>query len=354
MIRKSPLIENFEAHIGTLNEIASETFSNNNLLKEIVIHTEIYISYGSLQNIPSLEVLKMDLQQSIRNDDLFGDINLREISFPLLTTIPSKTFANLAKLTSIQLDTASILHKECFKNCVSIENIELSNIRIIDGDSHFEGCSNLKTIDLSSLSSVHQSASHIFMNCNKLSTLKLGIEPPTIFNEDVFNNAGILPYISIPSEIGWQNYIPQCAINKDNNHYIWYGFDTGLIKEETEGPKCSQIQFPTSYETSIYYSNSITMTIEMTMIYVLRKSVNYSMGLTISNILIGTYISGVYTMIESGSYYYIYRPYIIQFYSLTNLPSFIIFEVFKPKKRLTPEMIIGISCGSTAVFFLLF
>ena len=159
--------------------------------------------------------------------------------------------------------------------------------------------------------------------------LRFGHEPPNLFNEDIFTNSVVVLNIVIPSSLGWKNYIPQCTVSEDTNHYMWYGFDTGLIKEETEGPKCSQIQFPTSYETSIYYSNSITMTIEMTMTYVLRKSVSYSMGLTISNILIGTYISGVYTMIESGSYYYIYRPYIIQFYSLTNSPSFIILEVFK-------------------------
>ena len=356
MMKKSPLIEKFEAHIGTLTEILSETFSSSINLKEIIIHTEIYISYGALQNIPNLEVLKMDLQQSIRNDDLLGDNNLREIVFPLLTTIPSNTFANLPKLISIQLDTASIIHKECFMNCLSIEKLELPNIRIIDGDSHFEGCINLKFIDLSSLSTVHQTASRIFMNCNKLSTLKLGMEPPKIFNNDVFNNAGILPYISIPSEIGWRNYIPQCTINKDNNHYIWYGFDTGLIKEETQEYSCplfSQIELPTPSETSIYHPNSITMTFEMTITYVLRKSVSYSNGLTISKYLFGTYISGEYVMVESQTYVYSYLPYIIQFYSMTKSPFQKIYEVFNLKKKLTPEMLIGITCGSTAVFFII-
>lgn len=55
------------------------------------------------------------------------------------------------------------MHKECFKKCVEVENLELPNMKVIDGDSHFEGCIKLKTIDLSSLLKVNHASSRIFM-----------------------------------------------------------------------------------------------------------------------------------------------------------------------------------------------
>lgn len=53
----------------------------------------------------------MDLQQSIRGDDLSGDFNLQEVNLPLLSTVPSYLFANFSDLKTIKLDTASILHR---------------------------------------------------------------------------------------------------------------------------------------------------------------------------------------------------------------------------------------------------
>ena len=234
MTKGSSTLEKFEANLGTLSEIEIGTFEGCDMLNEIIIHPEIIIGMNAFQNIQNLKKISMDLQQTLRSDEFLGDNKLEEISLPLLTTIPSNLFAELRKLKTIQLNTASIMLQESFKNCISLENLELPNLRNIIGDSHFEGCINLKTIDLSSLSTVHLSSSHIFGNCNQLSNIKLGMEPPNQFNEDIFKNAGVVPSISIPSENGWKNYVPQSTIDPESNHYLWYGYDTGLIKENDE------------------------------------------------------------------------------------------------------------------------
>lgn len=220
MIKNSLSFEKFKAHIGTLNEIASGTFSGCNYLKVIILHTEVFISVGALQNIPSFLKLTMDLQQSIRGDDLSGNFNLQEVNLPLLSTVPSYLFAKFSDLKIIKLDTASMLHRECFKDYVSLIDLELPNVRIINGDSHCEGCSNLKTIDLLSLSTTHQSSSRIFLNCNQLEELRFGLEPPNLFNEDIFTNAVVVPNKVIPSSLGLKNYIQQCTVLEDTSHYM--------------------------------------------------------------------------------------------------------------------------------------
>lgn len=64
-------------------------------------------------------------------------------------------------------------------------------------------------------------------------------------------------------------------------------------------------------------------------------------------------IGGDVTMIEIESFIYNNMPYIIRFYSLTKSPTYIAYEVTKRKNRITAEMLIGISCGSAAVFFII-
>ena len=78
---------------------------------------------------------------------------------------------------------------------------------------------------------------NIFKNCSKLSQIKLGNDPPLLFNENVFVNAGIVPNVSIPNNENWVNYISQSTIDPSSNHYIWFGYDTGLEKNKNKCPK---------------------------------------------------------------------------------------------------------------------
>ena len=57
--------------------------------------------------------------------------------------------------------------------------------------------------------------------------LRFGHEPPNLFNEDIFTNSVVVLNIVIPSSLG-------CTVSEDTNHYMQYGFDTGIIKREVE------------------------------------------------------------------------------------------------------------------------
>ena len=48
-----------------------------------------------------------------------------------------------------------------------------------------------------------------------------------------------------------------------------------------------------------------------------------------------------------------YFPYIIQFYSPTYLNTVFRFRISNNKKSITPEQLIGVTCGSISVFFLI-
>ena len=98
------------------------------------------------------------------------------------------------------------MYQGCFRNCISLVNLELPKINTIEGDSHFEGCTQLTTLSLEKLAIVDNQYSNIFKDCNSLTEIKLGMKPPETFNENIFKNMGKIPTIKIPSKVGWNNY----------------------------------------------------------------------------------------------------------------------------------------------------
>lgn len=234
-------IETFEAVIGTLSEISRGTFEGCTSLREITIHPEVIIGLNALQNIPSLTKLTMTNLQTIRGAELKGDTGLQEVSFPLLKTVPDELFSGLSKLSSVNLKDAKIMLKGVFKNCVLLETLEFPSLETMNGDSQFEGCSKLRTIDLSKLKTVQQESANIFKGCIELSELKLGLTPPILFNTQIFENSK-LPKLILPDETGFQNYVSQSTVNPQNNHYMWRGIDIGIEKKNDEVicPSCPE------------------------------------------------------------------------------------------------------------------
>lgn len=160
----------------------------------------------------------------MNGDEVFsGCSSLKEIDLSSLETVESwaiKIFEGCSQLATINLPSKEPLqfHKNTFK--------DMPNVK------HFEGCYSIEKVDLSGLKTVNQTSENIFKNCSKLSQIKLGNEPPLLFNENVFVNAGIDPNVSIPNNENWVNYISQSTIDPSCNHYIWFGYDTGLEKKK--------------------------------------------------------------------------------------------------------------------------
>lgn len=87
--------------------------------------------------------------------------------------------------------------------------------------------------------------------------------------------------------------------------------------------------------------------------YVSYKSVSYSISYLHSNTYMMSYsmIDNTYKFIQIRSYYLKYFPYIIQFYSPLSVETYISIPIVN-KKKITPEQLIGVVCGSCSVFFL--
>lgn len=224
-------LEKFIAQPLTLNEILADTFNGCTSLKEITILSNASIGINSLQGLANLNTLTLSYTNYVHSNEFEGDKNLQFVSLPSLMVVPHDLFNGFNKLESVSLHSAIQLDGSCFMDCSSLKTIDLKSATILIGDYHFTGCKQLSEIDFSSLETVDKNSSHVFGNCNELKTLRLSNEPPKMFNKNIFVNAGTIPIIKLNDETGWQNYVKQCSIDPETNHYIWYGFDSNISYE---------------------------------------------------------------------------------------------------------------------------
>ncbi|KAK8885613.1 hypothetical protein M9Y10_041063 [Tritrichomonas musculus] len=124
--------------------------------------------------------------------------------------------------------------------------------------------------------------------------------------------------------------------------------NTNELTDSSPFNETSSIQ-TTSTETSLNrrsYSLSITFSIT----YFRLRSVSYSFSYSIGNIYTVSFHNGeYYSSIITRSMSLYFLPYIIYYLSPSYVPSYISFFIRKP--RITSEQLIGIACGSAAVFF---
>ena len=95
------------------------------------------------------------------------------------------------------------------------------------------------------------------------------------------------------------------------------------------------------------YSNSVSLT------YVLRKSISFSISFFLSNTYSISFNKeeNTYVIVSAETNYYSYFPYIIRFLSPSYVETYISINKII-KKTITQEQLIGITCGSASVFFL--
>ena len=105
---------------------------------------------------------------------------------------------------------------------------------------------------------------------------------------------------------------------------------------------------------TIFYSNSIRYSLTLSLTSVLRRSVSLTISILISNSYYNSFNEneGTFQIITTRSDYQLYIPYIIYFYSPIYVPVNMSFYIVK-RKGLTGEQLIGVTCGSVAVFFII-
>ena len=106
-------------------------------------------------------------------------------------------------------------------------------------------------------------------------------------------------------------------------------------------------------ESKIESNELIQISLTLSLTFVQKRSVTY----TVSNLMSNSYyitfddIMGTFTIYATKSDYMIFIPYIIYYYSPIYVSTNLIIEI-KKRKGPTGEQLIGISCGSSAVFFI--
>ena len=87
-----------------------------------------------------------------------------------LTYLNTSYFSGCTSLKEVVLpDSIVELGNTAFKNCVSLENIDLSGIREI-GNNTFEGCTSLASVDLSSVNTI---GNYAFKGCTALTEVNI-------------------------------------------------------------------------------------------------------------------------------------------------------------------------------------
>ena len=105
-----------------------------------------------------------------------------------------------------------------------------------------------------------------------------------------------------------------------------------------------------SKRTSLLENYILSLTISIT--YVSRRSVSFSLSFSSSNSLSYTYFGNEYLLISTQSIYQWTFPYIINYLSQSYVKVYVPVYVFK-KKTISREQLIGVVCGSTSIFFLI-
>lgn len=99
--------------------------------------------------------------------------------------------------------------------------------------------------------------------------------------------------------------------------------------------------------------NNQIISATVTLVFTQMKSVPMSISLVNTNIVTHTYIMGSYAETNVQPFVARYFPYVIANLSPSYLPLMLPIDKEIVKKHLSQEQLIGLVCGSTAVFFLI-
>lgn len=187
----------------SLYSIKSLAFKNCQKLSQVVMYMPHYMASNMFEGCDNLE--------TFINDGLYGMTICQELSSILdYPTIPSHTFANLSKLSSVCIPYLYEIGEYAFENCIKLSSVNIGGSCVINIGSHafkncyslstyrtndnggywtsstaysiwnlnptigeyaFEGCSILSTVRLSAVGKICQYA---FANCSSLTYIDLG------------------------------------------------------------------------------------------------------------------------------------------------------------------------------------
>lgn len=136
-----------------------------------------------------------------------------------LTYLNTSYFSGCTSLKEVVLpDSIVELGNTAFKNCVSLENIDLSGIREI-GNNTFEGCTSLASVDLSSVNTI---GNYAFKGCTALTEVYI---PDSVVDmgTSVFLDCDNLQSLTVPTATPLTGWAPResCSITTERKSFTF-------------------------------------------------------------------------------------------------------------------------------------
>ena len=129
--------------------------------------------------------------QEVRKYAFYNCPKLEKVTFEegpkgeIVPFLRESAFEGCSNLKDINLEKIEVIGKNCFKNCTSLEEVDLSSCYSI-AEKAFYGCTSLKSVDITKLRNPGKSA---FENCTNLETVITG--EFTRMSESMFKNSGV-------------------------------------------------------------------------------------------------------------------------------------------------------------------
>lgn len=195
-----------------LTEIGKQAFQGcSNLITCLLDNTRNLTKIGdyafhSCTSLPSIKCVSKEI--TLGQGIFWGCTSLRSAIFKNyssdnvgLTVIPAQAFQNCSALLSEYLqipDTVTEIHSQAFLNCTSLTSFELKNIQVLS-DTVFMGCSALTTVSFNNCSFT-EIENNCFRDCVSLESIQLfnGI---TQIGQTAFTNCTSLKKINIPKSV---------------------------------------------------------------------------------------------------------------------------------------------------------
>ncbi len=186
---------------STIENLGNRLFCNCKSLKTFEIPELMTgISHGLFQGCSSLEEIKIhDGVKKVGVDAFKGCESLRRLNLPnSIESVGKASFEGCTSLLSINLNNITNLPDNIFKDCVSLDKIEIPSGVSSIGANAFLNCSSLKNVHLPER--LTMLGAQAFNGCNSLTeiTLPSGI---TTINDYLFNECQDLENIIILGKV---------------------------------------------------------------------------------------------------------------------------------------------------------
>ncbi len=194
---------------STLTSIGESAFFDCNRLDALIIPSSVtYIGDNALRGCTGLKSLVLPFlgnsvsTQSQTLTNIIGnstDCALEDFTLLSGITLPDYAFAGFEKLTCVTLpDELLSISSNCFDNCKSLSEIEISNTITSIGQFAFRGCASLESVNIpESVSSVE---SYSFAECSALETVVFD-GAATQIGESAFSNCTSLTHVKLPNDL---------------------------------------------------------------------------------------------------------------------------------------------------------